>query len=210
MVEFYDFIYLSRDRIESWFSQLNGEVIKESKSTTSKGGEVTGKVGIEIGNLLAKLGLAKANANGEGKANYSTLLETTKTLSLENKVIILKNYLMDNGQIREINLSTAEHNRIAKDINSSKYQILTGDFVQEDISFDRQLYKSILKNGSGYPLVEIPIIIPFTQNHQRLSFTSSAQGFDPMEVSMKISAMVQCIERDGKFIATPLAIWLAY
>jgi hypothetical protein len=57
------------------------------KETTSRGAGGTGRVGIELGGILAALGLVKATAGAEVRTDYEKILEITSSLSTENRMV---------------------------------------------------------------------------------------------------------------------------
>ncbi len=50
-----DYCYINPARVDSFFSQINGSLITEQKEHAQKGVKGLGKLGVEFGNILAKL-----------------------------------------------------------------------------------------------------------------------------------------------------------
>ena len=97
--ELLDYWYRNDQKVESLFAQLNGRIETERKETVSKGSERSGKLGIEIGSILAFLGLGKANAEASLQISHDKILEITSALSIENKAAVLMTYLRRSGEL---------------------------------------------------------------------------------------------------------------
>ena len=124
----HSFIYLNRAKVESFFAQLNGYVIKEQKEQRTKGITGTGRVGAELGSILAKLGLAKGSAELELATDYSKMLEITTTLSIENKLFVLLAHLKNQKKVTEIDISPWSDPRIVIQEKNTEFQIVNGAF----------------------------------------------------------------------------------
>jgi hypothetical protein len=131
---FVNYMYVNPGKIESLFAQLNGRVVTERKEIVEKGVKGAGKLGVEVGGILAKLGLAKGVAEGELGADYSKILEITTSLSLDNKLDVLEEYIRAHGQLEEISLPDEasdphqEYDAIRAQITASEFQHLWGRF----------------------------------------------------------------------------------
>jgi len=128
MKEFFDYAYLNPIKVESLFAQLNGHIVNERKERTEKGIKGSGKFGIELGNILATLGLAKATTDGELSSDYSKILEITTTLSIENKLDVFQAYVNKHRQIANIDSSLSKHSEICASIRSTDFQTIKGVF----------------------------------------------------------------------------------
>lgn len=131
-----DYVYLNGGKVDSLFAQLNGNVINEKKEIVQKGVKGLGKLGVEIGGILAKLGLAKGTAEAELSSDYSKILEITTTLSVENKLDVLQEYSRSHGQLADVVISSwsdtpappDEYDAICSKVANTKFQLLAGLF----------------------------------------------------------------------------------
>jgi hypothetical protein len=81
-----DYCYINPVRVDSFFSQLNGSLIKEQKERAQKGLKGTGKMALEFGSILAKLGLGKAGGEAQVSSDYAKISETISALSVANRI----------------------------------------------------------------------------------------------------------------------------
>lgn len=84
-------------------------------------------MGVEIGKILAALGLASANASAEIRGDYSRAVEVTTSLTVDNKVILLVEYLNRAGQLARVEVGQAP-GQVAHMATEHPFQILTGQF----------------------------------------------------------------------------------
>lgn len=99
-----NYCYINAEKVESYFSQINGCIITESKVASQKKLKGVSKFGLETGSLLAKLGIAKGQVEGKISRGNSKTLEITTALTVYNKIDFLLEYLNNCGSLGYIEL----------------------------------------------------------------------------------------------------------
>ena len=125
------FWYLNSNKIDSLFSQLYGRLETERTEQTARGLDGKVSASVEVGGILAALGLAKINAGGEATKTASTVLEVTATLSPQNKVLVLMEYLQRAGQLATLDVDATSEASLLTALGSSRFQVLRGQFRPE-------------------------------------------------------------------------------
>lgn len=237
MNRMYDYSYLNPVKVESLFAQLNGHVINERKERTEKGVKGVGKLGVEIGSTLAKLGLAKGTAEGKLSSDYSKILEITTTLSLENKLNVVQTYNDNYHRIARVDLSSVDYSELSSSIRASDFQILRGVFRLhiDDLAPDavgealieafhfvagryyREMPENVeLRYKNGELLSERrhsdtnePLVrVPLFFEH--LLPNQLFLGSGARNQGLSISVLGNCIVEPAYIVANPVAIWLEY
>src|ERR1044072_7098690 len=99
-----DVAYINQTKVESFFSQIKGHLVNERKEKTEKGIKGAGKLGFEIGSILAKLGIGAGKSEGEVSSNYAKATETSSSLSTSNMFESIIAYHQERKSIAYIDL----------------------------------------------------------------------------------------------------------
>jgi hypothetical protein len=193
------FWYLNRERIDSLFSQLNGRLETERKETVSKGVGGTGKLGFEIGNILALVGLAKGSAEAEVRSDYESIREVTSSLSMENKVIVLLNYFRRADMLVKVHLAAGDPNQTVRQIASRRFQLLAGWLNWQDTGDGRSELLSHALTADGSPLVRIPLL--------ETNILQQQGPFYDEPGGMPHLTFCACLVRGSRVLVRPIAIW---
>jgi hypothetical protein len=205
--EFFDYWYQNERKIDALFSDLNGRVEKERKETASKAGGGTGKVGAELGGLLAVLGLAKATVNGEVRADYEKILETTSSLSVENKIGLLLAFLKKQGELTDVFLDAHEtEDMLAQAVTATRFQLIMGEFVFVRSGERVEIQSARTDVRTGKPFVRVPLLDENMVPNQGTQVFWADEGEAPEPWPQEM--FCRCTPRQGWLLANPIAIWL--
>jgi hypothetical protein len=192
------FWYLNEERVDSLFSQLDGRLESERKDTVSKGVGGTGRLGFEVGSILAAIGLAKGKAEGELRSDYERIREVTSSLSVENKINVLLNHYLQEDSIARVDLIRCSPDEVLKQTASKRLQILAGGFIWHDQDAERaELWSHA--TSLDVPLITVPLL---KQN------IPAQQGpfFDEPGV-MAHEVFCASLLRRERVLVRPIAIW---
>lgn len=197
------FWYLNVAKVDSMFSQVNGRL--ETERTEEKSKSLDGKVSaaVEVGGLLAKLGIGKVDAGGELSKAAGTVLSITSTLSPQNKVVVLMEYLQRAGQLTVLRVDDLDEQATLARIAERPFQILHGkfDLTDEQPNLRTRLSSSEARNSRGRAMIEVPVLLGSMLPDQITDSATSEGDFWPM------AFLVQVFVRPGKLIASPIAAW---
>lgn len=198
----YYYVYLNSTKVDSLFSQLQGEVVTEKKERSEKGLKGTGKLGLEIGSILAKLGIGKGTGEAEVGSNYSKILEVSLTLSMENKANLLHEHYTKDRLAQVIDLNTVSEITLTDIIRSSSVQIFSGGFNYNEFPEKEvdELWSERRKDSSKLPLVKIPVFRKYFAMDQALNAWTSEDYFST-------ASLCQCLMTKKGILASPIAIW---
>ncbi|HVF55736.1 MAG TPA: hypothetical protein VM934_06275 [Pyrinomonadaceae bacterium] len=200
MVNYY--VYLNPTKVDSLFSQLKGEVVTEKKERSERGLEGTGKLGLEIGSILAMIGIGKGTGEVEVGSNYSKILEVSSTLSPENKANLLHEYYIKQRRVKAIALTSVTETSLTNSIESSSIQIITGGFSYHEFpkKDTDELWSERKQKDSKLPLVKIPVFREHLSKDQALNAWTDEDYFP-------IVALCQCLLTKKGILASPITIW---
>lgn len=200
MINYY--VYLNPTKVDSLFSQLQGEVVTEKKERSEKGLKGTGKLGIELGSILAKLGIGKGTGEAEVGSNYSRILEVSSTLSIENKANLLHEHYTTDRHAQIIDLNTVSETALMDIIRSSSVQIFIGGFSYSEFPKKEtdELWSERRQKNSKLPLVKIPVFRKCFAMDQALNAWTSEDYFST-------AALCQCLMTKKGILASPIALW---
>jgi hypothetical protein len=200
--EWFDFWYQNEHKIDALFSGLNGRIETERKESVSKGVGGTGRLGFELGGLLAAVGLAKGKVEGELRSDYAKILEVTTSLSIENKIGLLLAFFTTEGELSELELAGGE-DELLQAIRKSRFQLLLGRFDYVATGDDRYELQSERRNAVGDALIRVPLLNDNMTPNQatQIVFWEEGEAW-PHEV------FARCIVRPNWVLANPIAIWL--
>lgn len=228
----YDYCYINPSRVDSFYSQVNGSLVKEQKEQSQKGAKGVGKVGVELGNILAKLGLAKATGSAQFEGDYSHVHETISSLSIENKINVIRETFTACGLVSTVSIDdrvTAEE--LLATIRDSGLHLFFGTFkmIIDDASDDEvraavfaamrsRYYESpqprplVHKKAtlvskataatSAVPIVQVPLFLEHMVPNQ--AFVAYGHGFMPLTV------LGLTLLSSEHFVVNPLAVWFSY
>ena len=197
-----DYWYRNDQKVESLFAQLNGRIETERKETVSKGSQRSGNLGIEIGSILAFLGLGKGNAEATLQTTNDKILEITSALSIENKAAVLMTYLRRSGELGAVALFGGERSGVTQGVKRHRFSVISGGFVYIEDEKRPEL-QSALRADDGRALVRVPLLNDHHLLNQAVNALSEEDIF-PHEV------FCQCLIRPGWILANPIAIWFPY
>jgi hypothetical protein len=200
--DWFDFWYQNPQKIEALFSELNGRIETEHKETVEKGAGGTGTVGVEIGSLLAALGLAKGKAEAEVRADYKKILETTTSLSIENKIGLLLHYFQREQLLATVPLADADPVTVTRAATACRFTVLTSGFTLTD-NEKSELLSALRSPKTGEPLIRIPLLGANYLQNQAVNVLDAEEVFDH-------EVFCTCIARQGWVLANPIAIWFPY
>jgi len=210
MVEFLEdtgqityFWYLNAAKVDSMFSQLNGRL--ETERTEEKSKSLDGKVStaIEVGGLLARLGIGKVDLGGELSKAAGSVLSITSTLSPQNKAVVLMEYLQHASQLTVLRVDGLDEQATLAGIAERPFQILHGkfDLTDEQPTLRTRLSSSEARNSRGGAMIEVPMLLGSMLPDQITDSATSEGDFWPM------AFFVQMFVRPGKLMASPIAAW---
>ena len=194
-----EFWYQNGGKIDSFISQLNGRIEGERKETVSKTVGGSGKLGFEIGGLLAALGLAKAKAEGELHGEYGKILEVTTSLSADNKVLLMLSFLEQQGQLAPVQLFDVEPAELLAAARRARFQLFMGGFTYLAGADGKAELRSVLAHD-GEPLVRVPLLAEHFLPSQTINAVDGGDVF-PHHV------LCTSMPRVGWLLASPIAIW---
>ncbi len=199
------FWYRNDAKIDALYSQLAGRVIEEQKETVSKGVGGTGKLGFELGSLLAILGLAKGKAEGELHSDYETILEITSGLSVENKTALLLAHLRQEEQLAHVELFSNNLDEVLGAITKARFQVISGSFTYstEEDAKRGELRSTLRDPGGSGSFVRVPLLLDLQTPNQAINAFDDEDPF-PHEI------FCESIVRRGWILANPIAIWLPH
>jgi hypothetical protein len=197
------FWYLNVAKVDSMFSQVNGRL--ETERTEEKSKSLDGKIStaIEVGGLLAKLGIGKVDVGGELSKAAGNVLSITSTLSPQNKVVVLMEYLQRANQLTVLRVDGLDEQATLARIAERPFQILHGkfDLTDEQPNLRTRLSSSEARNSRGGAMIEVPVLLESMLPDQ-ITYSATSEGdFWPM------AFFVQVFVRPGKLIASPIAAW---
>jgi hypothetical protein len=202
------FWYLNAAKVDSMFSQINGRL--ETESTEEKSKALDGKVStaVEVGGLLARLGIGKLDIGGEVSKAAGTVLSVTSTLSPANKVYLLMEYLQRANQLAVLAVDEIDEKAVLTRIAERPFQILHGRFDSSWGITEREpdppkirMASSEARNSKGKALIEVPLLPGSMLPDQIIYDVKMAGGFYPNAM------FAQVFVRPGRFVASPIAAW---
>jgi len=206
--ELFDFWYQNEHKVDALFSGLSGRLETERKESVSKGVGGTGKLGLELGGLLAAIGLAKGTAEGELRSDYEKILEVTSSLSIENKIGLLLAHLREQGELAELEVDRLSADALVAGIRGSRFQLLLGEYVWFTDGDERYELRSSRQREDGEgPLVRVPLLADNMTPNQATQVMFWDEGDGKVE-AWPHEVFAHCIVRDGWVLANPVAIWL--
>ena len=194
-VEFYDFWYINSQKVDSLFAQLQGYVESEWKQQTSKGSSATGKAALQLGSILATLGLGKASLEGEIKGDYSKLLEVTRSLADVNKIHVLLEYQRKNDSLAQVRLQSSTREEVIASLKQSPFALVMGYF-----NYDDRLMKSD-------PVSAVPAQVPTLEGNVLLNQAINAMS---EEDYFGHNIFATTVPRPEYLLINPIAIWFAH
>ena len=198
----YYYVYLNPVKVDSLYSQLQGEVVIEKKERSEKGLKGTGKLGLEFGSILAMLGIGKGTGEAEVGSNYSKILEVSSTLSTENKANLMHEYYTKDRSVKVTNLDSAPEAALANIFRENSVQILVGGFSYNEFPMKDtdELWSEKRLKDSVHPLVKIPVFRKYFSMDQALNAWTSEDYFST-------GALCQCLMTANGVLASPIALW---
>jgi hypothetical protein len=197
------FWYLNAAKVDSMFSQINGRL--ETERTEEKSKALDGKVStaVEVGGLLAKLGIGKLDIGGEVSKTAGRVLSVTSTLSPENKVVVLMEYVQRANQLAVLPVDEIDENAVITRVVGRPFQVLHGrfDLTDEEPNLKTRLASSEARNSKGEALIEVPLLLGSMLPDQITHSATSEGDFFPNAL------FAQIFVRPGRFVASPIAAW---
>lgn len=197
------FWYCNREKVDALYSQLSGRLESERKETASRGHAKTGRLGLRIGNLLAALGLAGADAAAEFRSDYNRILEITSALSVENKTVLLLADLRTDDELLALDLFGRSPTELVRAASRSRFAIVAGLFAYREVREGASELRSIVHcDDSDQPLCRVPLLTShFTANQAISVFAYEDSEPFPHEVFCELMV------RPGWLLANPIAAW---
>jgi hypothetical protein len=178
------FWYLNAAKVNSMFSQINGRL--ETERTEEKSKALDGKVSaaVEVGGLLAKLGIGKLDIGGEVSKAAGTVLSVTSTLSPENKVVLLMEYLQRANQLAILPVDEIDEDAVLARVAERPFEIMHGgfDLTDEEPNVKTRLASSEARNSKGDALIEVPLLLGSMLPDQITDSATSEGDFFPNAV----------------------------
>ena len=203
VTSWYDFWYINVRKVEGFLSQITGRLEQEQREGTTKQVGGTVHLGVEIGKILAALGLASANASAEVRGDYSRVVEVTTSLTVDNKVILLAEYLNRAGQLARVEVGQTPAAQVARTVTEHPFQILAGQFdYAEGDKNDQAELRSKATTGKGDPVVRVPLLLGNMTMNQAVN--ALGEDFFPHNV------LCRCMIRPNYVLANPIAVWFPY
>jgi hypothetical protein len=202
--------YRNDHKVDSLFSQLVGRLETERKETASKAHGTTGKVGLDLGGILAKLGLAKVSAEGELRADRENILEITSSLSMDNKMAVLLSALEERGQLDRIRLFEQPVQAIVEAMRPKHFQVLSGWFwpIGGENSERSEIASDIQRPDGNGPLIRVPLLRKFFLPIQNMPGTPDDEYDEGIPFAHEV--FCSCTLRPGWILASPVAIWFPH
>lgn len=200
------FWYCNEEKVEALHSQLNGRLETERKETVSRGGGKTGRLGLKIGSLLAALGLAGADVEGEVRSDYERILEVTTSLTAENKAALLLAYLRTREELLALELFEGSPADLLRAASGSRFGIVSGLFRYVEVREEAAELRSVVRVADAdEPVCRVPLTISHFNSNQAINvFAYDDSEPWPHEV------FAELIVRPGWILANPIAAWLPH